>query len=79
MTLSKLKKCLVKVINKYYNNTLMNIKKKTITRVLVMKKLIKNLKTGALSRYLIKSIKKYFIKIFIKNLKTNKLTNKLTN
>ena len=30
---------------------------------------------AALSRYLIKSIKKYFIKSFIKNLKTNKLTN----
>ena len=53
----------------------MMIKKKTITQVLVMKNLIKNFKNGALSRYLIKSIKKYFIKNFIKNLKTNNLTN----
>ena len=47
----------------------MMIKKKTITQVLVMKNLIKNFKNGALSRYLIKSIKKYFIKNLIKNFK----------
>ena len=47
----------------------MMIKKKTITQVLVMKNLIKNFKNGALSRYLIKNIKKYFIKNFIKNFK----------
>ena len=35
----------------------------------LMKNLIKNLKNGALSRNLIKSIKKYFIKNLIKNLK----------
>ena len=52
----------------------MMIKKKAITHVLVTKNLIKNFKNGTLSRYLIKSIKKYFFKDFIKNLKTNKLT-----
>ena len=36
----------------------MIIKKKTITQVLVMENLIKNLKNGALSRYLIKNKKK---------------------
>ena len=34
-----------------------------------MENLIKNFKNGALSRYLIKNIKKYFIKNFIKNFK----------
>ena len=38
---------------------------------ILMKKLIKNLKSGALSRYLINSIQKYFIKNLIKNPKTN--------
>ena len=46
----------------------MIIKKKTITQVLVMENLIKHLKNGALSRYLIKNKKKNFIKNFIKNL-----------
>ena len=36
----------------------MIIKKKTITQVLVMENLIKNLKNGALSSYLIKNKKK---------------------
>ena len=69
LTLSKLQKRLIKVINKHYNNALMMIKKKTIKQVLVMENLIKNFKNGALSRYLIKNIKKYFIKTFIKNFK----------
>ena len=47
----------------------MMIKKKNITQVLVKKNFIKNFKNGALSRYLIKSIKKYFIKNLIKNFK----------
>ena len=37
----------------------------------LIKNLIKNFKKGALSKYLIKSKKKYFIKNFINNLKTN--------
>ena len=49
-------------------------KKKTITQVLVMVLkgfLMENLTKNALSKYLIKSIKKYFIKSLIKNLKTS--------
>ena len=53
----------------------MMIEKKNIAQALVIREFIKNFKNGALSKYLIKSIKKYFIKNFIKNLKTNKLTN----
>ena len=53
----------------------MMTKNKTIIQVLVIKNLIKNFKNGALLRYLINSIKKYFIKNFINNLKTNRLTN----
>ena len=39
-----------------------------------MENLIKNLKNSALSRNLIKSIKKYFIKNLIKNLKNSALS-----
>ena len=42
-----------------------------------MKTLVKNLKNGALSRYLIKSIKKYFIKNFIKNPENGALSRSL--
>ena len=76
--MSKLQKCLIKVINKHYNNALMMIKKEDhntgvsngVEKFLI-KNLIKSFKNGALSKYLIKSIKKYFIKDFIKNLNTN--------
>ena len=76
--MSKLQKCLIKVINNHYNNALMMIKKEDhntgvsngVEKFLI-EYFIKNFKEGALSRYPTKSIKKYFIKNFIKNLQTN--------
>ena len=76
--MSKLQKCLIKVKNKHCNNALMMIKKENhnigfsngVERFLI-ENLIKYFKNGALSRYLIRSIKKCFIINFIKNLKTN--------
>ena len=60
----KLQKCLIKVVNKHYNNALMMIKKEDHNtgvnddfKKFLMEKLIKNLTNGALSRNLIKSIK----------------------
>ena len=47
----------------------MMIKKEDNNTGVSNENLIKNFKNGALSRYLIKNIKKYFIKNFIKNFK----------
>ena len=61
----------------------MMIKKKTITQVLVMvlksffMENLKNLKNSALSKTLIKSIKKHFIKNHIKNPKNGALARNL--